>query len=180
MVAGFNLDALVGDNVRMDEAILNRDGVILYGPESFSRGALFPPEKIALSLANERIVGPEDFVYLGFQRVDEQWVRDAAGRPWLWASVTLPGGVWEVSKIISADPLLAFRQNQMLMVMLFISVVLLLAVHYLQSHTFVEQLLSEVDKRGDAEESERLARGEVELQRDRLEEIVQIMITTAT
>ena len=173
MVAGFNLDALVGDNVRMDKTILNREGVILYGPESFGRGALFPPEKIALSLANERLFAPEDFVHLGFQRIDEQWVRDAAGRPWLWASVTLPGGVWEVSKIVSTDPLLAFRDNQMLMVMLFIFVVLLLAVHYLQSHTFVAQLLSEVDRRGHAEEAERLARGEVELQRDHLEEIVQ-------
>ncbi|MGB7989327.1 MAG: response regulator [Candidatus Methylophosphatis roskildensis] len=173
MVAGFNLDSLVGDNVRMDEAILHREGIILYGPESFSRGALFPPEKIALSLANERLFGREDFVHLGFQRIDEQWVRDAAGRPWLWASVALPGGVWEVSKIVSTAPLLAFRENQMLMVMLFISVLLLLAVQYLQSHTFVAQLLSEVDRRGQAEEAERLARGEVELQRDHLEEMVQ-------
>ncbi len=173
LVAGFNLDNLVADNVRMDEAILHREGIILYGPESFSRGALFPPEGIVPRLANERLFEREDFVHLGFQRIDEQWVRDAAGRPWLWASVALPGGVWEVSKIISAAPLLAFRENQMLMAMLFAAIVLLLAVHYLQSHTFVAQLLGEVDKRRHAEEAERLARREVELQRDRLEEMVE-------
>ncbi|MCG8018726.1 MAG: hypothetical protein JAY97_21190, partial [Candidatus Thiodiazotropha sp. 'RUGA'] len=42
MVAGFNLDTLLGDIVRMDNVILNRQGVILYGPPPFDRGALFP------------------------------------------------------------------------------------------------------------------------------------------
>jgi signal transduction histidine kinase/DNA-binding response OmpR family regulator/HPt (histidine-containing phosphotransfer) domain-containing protein len=173
LVTGFNLDNLVADNVRMDEAILHREGIILYGPESYSRGALFPPEGIVPRLSNERLFEGEDFRHLGFRRIDEKWVGDTAGRPWLWASVGLPGGVWEVSKIVSAAPLLAFRQNQMLISTLFVSIVLLLAVHYLRSHTFVAQLLTEVSKRRDAEEAERLARTEVELQRDRLEETVQ-------
>jgi signal transduction histidine kinase/DNA-binding response OmpR family regulator/HPt (histidine-containing phosphotransfer) domain-containing protein len=173
MVAGFNLGALIGDNVRMDEVILHRQGVILYGPEPYAHGALFPPGEIAGSLARERLFGPTDFIHLGFQKIDEQWVRDAAGRLWLWASVPLPGGAWEASKLVPIAPLLAFREGQLSLAMLFISILLLLAIHYQQSNTFVAQLLSEVDKRRSAEEAERIARREAELQRDHLEEMVQ-------
>ncbi|MCK7580378.1 MAG: hypothetical protein MZV65_35190 [Chromatiales bacterium] len=158
----------------MDEAILHREGIILYGPESFSRGALFPAKKESShawrmnDYLSARISSTSDF-----KESMSGGCATRQGRAWLWASVALPGGVWEVSKIISAAPLLAFEENQILMAMLFTAIVLLLAVHYLQSHTFVAQLLGEVDKRRHAEEAERLARTEVELQRDHLEEMVE-------
>ncbi|MGB0126668.1 MAG: ATP-binding protein [Rhodocyclaceae bacterium] len=173
LVATFNLENLVADNVRMDEVILHRQGIILYGPEHLGRGALFPPEEVTAGLTSERLFEGEDFAYLGFRRIDGQWVRDRAGRPWLWASVGLPGGLWEVSKMVSVAPLLAFRNNQMLMAVLFALIVVLLCVHYLQSRTYLASVLSEADMRRHAEEAERLARREVELQRDHLEETVE-------
>jgi signal transduction histidine kinase/CheY-like chemotaxis protein len=173
MVAAFNLGSLIGDNVRMDEVILHQQGVILYGPEPHAQGALFPPGEFAVRLAKERLFGPPDFAHLGFQKIDEQWVRDATGQFWLWASVPLPNGVWEVSKMVSIASLLRFREGQLSLVTLFISILLLLGIHHLQSSTFVAQLLREVDKRRSAEEAERIVRREAELQRDHLDETVQ-------
>ncbi len=174
MVAGFNLSGLIGDNVRMDEVILHRQGVILYGPEPYARGALFPLGKLGESLTKERLFGPADLVQLGLHKIGEQWVGDGNGQLWLWASVPLPGGLWEASKLVAIAPLLAFREGQLSLLMLFISILLLLATHYLHSGTLVAQLVYEVDKRRGAEEAERIARREVERQRDGLEEMVQV------
>jgi signal transduction histidine kinase/ActR/RegA family two-component response regulator len=134
---------------------------------------LFTPGELAEGLAKERLFGPTDFVRLGFRKVDDRWVGDAAGQLWLWASVPLPGGDWEVSKMLSITPVRAFRESQLSLAMLLALILLMLAIHYLQSSTFVARLLNEVDKRRDAEEAERIARREVEVQRDHLEEMVQ-------
>jgi signal transduction histidine kinase len=173
IVAIFNLQALVADNVRMDEAILHREGVILYGPERLGRGMLFPPEAGTAHLERERLFGGEDFVQLGYRKVNDRWLLDRQGHPWMWVSVALPGGPWEVGKLVSIEPLLEDRRDQVLLVLLFLSILLLLSIYYLQSGAFVGQLLGEVDKRRQAEEAERQARREVESQRDRLEEMVQ-------
>ena len=172
MVAAFNLSGLIGDNVRMDGVILHRQGVILYGPEPYARGALFPLADLGESVTKERLFGPADLVQLGLQRLGEQWVGDDAGKLWLWASVPLPGGVWEASKLVPIAPLLVFREGQLSLLMLFISILLLLATHSLHSATLVAQLVYEVDRRRDAEEAERIARREVEGQRDGLEDMV--------
>ena len=172
MVAAFNLSGLIGDNVRMDGVILHRQGVILYGPEPYARGALFPLADLGESVTKERLFGPADLVQLGLQRLGEQWVGDDAGKLWLWASVPLPGGVWEASKLVPIAPLLVFREGQLSLLMLFISILLLLATHSLHSATLVAQLVYEIDRRRDAEEAERIARREVEGQRDGLEDMV--------
>ncbi|MES9944214.1 MAG: EAL domain-containing protein [Candidatus Thiodiazotropha sp.] len=151
MVAGFNLDTLLGDNVRMDNVILNRQGVILYGPPPFDQGALFPVGAEVESLVRERLFNEQDLHPLGFQRIANDWVRDRSGRLWLWASSPLPGGDWELSKLLSIEPLLDHRARQLSQVSLFIAILVLLAVHYLQSRTFVSALLGEVDKRRQAE-----------------------------
>ena len=174
MVSSFNLGSLVSDNVRMDEVILHRQGVILIGPERFTRGALFPPALTPGLQTDEHLFGAIDLVHLGFHKIDDQWVRDPAGQSWLWVSVPLPGGAWEVSKLLSIAPLLTYRAGQLSLAMLFIAILLLLAIQYLQSTTFVAELLSEVDRRRDAEEAERIARREAEMRRDHLEEMVEI------
>lgn len=173
MVAGFDLAGLIADNVRMDEVILHRHGVILYGPAAYAQGALFPLGDAAVTMEKEGLFGSEDFAPLGFQKLASNWVRDASGQLWLWASNPLPGGEWEVSKLLPVTPLLAFRNGQIGMALLFLSILLLLAVQYLQSSTFVTRLLGEVDKRRSAEDAERLARQQIELQRDHLEEMVE-------
>ncbi len=174
MVAAFDLAGVIGDNVRMDEVVLHQKGIILYGPERYGRGALFPSGEFADRLTQDRLFGPPDLVHLGFQKIDEQWVRDATGQLWLWASVPLPYGAWEVSKTVPIASLLSFRQSQLSMATLFIAILLLLTINYLQGNTSVAQLLREVDKRRSAEEAERAIRREAELQRDQLDETVQI------
>jgi signal transduction histidine kinase len=174
MVAGFDLTSFLADNVRMDEVILHRQGVILYGPETLARGALFPPEDFATEFVKERLFGLDDFAYLGFTRIDDQWVRDAAGQLWLWATIAVPGGGnWELSKVVAVAPLLAYRDSLFARSLLVVSLLLLLFIQFLQSSTFVAQLLSEVDKRRSAEDAERAARRDAELQRDHLEDMVQ-------
>lgn len=151
MVAGFNLDVLLGHNVRMDDVILNRQGVILYGPPPLDRGALFPVGDEAQSLVRERQFTEQDLKPLGFQRVAGDWVRDSSGRLWLWASSPLPGGDWKLSKLVSIEPLLDYRAQQLTLVSLFIAILGLLVVQQLQSRTFVDFLMGEVDKRRNAE-----------------------------
>ncbi|MCG7894301.1 MAG: EAL domain-containing protein [Candidatus Thiodiazotropha taylori] len=151
MVAGFNLDTLLGDNVRMDDVILNQQGVILYGPPPFDRGALFPRNAKVESLVTERLFNERDLKPLGFQRIARDWVRDRSDRLWLWVSSPLPGGDWELSKLLPIEPLLDYRVRQLTQLFLFIAILVLLAVHYLQSRTFVSALLGEVDKRRQAE-----------------------------
>ncbi|TXI73440.1 MAG: response regulator [Dechloromonas sp.] len=172
MVAGFNLAALIDDNVRLDEIILHRQGIILYGPPANPRGALFPLGEVAEPLLAERQFEAADLVPLGFEHAGDGWVRDARGQPWLWSSAPLSGGDWELSKLLPVDRLLAHRDRNLGLGLLFLVILLLLAVSHLHSSTFVGRLRAEVARRRDAEAAEREARAETERQRDHLEEMV--------
>lgn len=172
MVAGFNLAALIDDNVRLDEIILHRQGIILYGPPANPRGALFQLGEVAEPLLAERQFEAADLVPLGFEHAGDGWVRDARGQPWLWSSAPLSGGDWELSKLLPVDRLLAHRDRNLGLGLLFLVILLLLAVSHLHSSTFVGRLRGEVARRRDAEAAEREARAETERQRDQLEEMV--------
>ncbi len=174
LVTCFNLEALIADNVRMDGVILHRQGAVLFGPAPYARGALFLLGDAAKPLLAERLFEQQDLKHLGLHKIDKYWVRDARGRLWIWASVPLPDNTWEVSKLVPLDALLVYRQGQLMLTMLFIAILLLLVVQFLQNGNFVTRLLQEVDRRREAETSERLARAEVERQRDHLEEMVQV------
>lgn len=172
MVIGFELGKLIDDNVRMDEVILHRQGAILYGPPGYSRGALFPLGELAPVLLEERLFQPNDLEPLGFERLADNWVRDSVGRNWLWATTPLHGADWELSKLLPISGLLAFRDLKIQQALLLLTILLMLAVYYLQSGTFVARLLGEVAQRRDAEAAERQARAQIELQRDHLEDMV--------
>src|SRR5574343_643594 len=131
MVSGFNLAALIDDNVRLDEIILHRQGIILYGPPANPRGALFPLGEAAQHLLAERQFDAADLVPLGFEHVGDGWVRDARGQPWLWSSAPLSGGDWELSKLLPVDRLLAHRDRNLGLGLLFLVILLLLAVSHL-------------------------------------------------
>ena len=181
LVLRFDLEAMVADSVRMDQVILHHQGIILLGPEPYDRGALFPLDGSAQQVIAERLFHPGDLSSLGFQRVDEQWVRGRDGTPRMWVSVPLPGGDWELSKLLPIDRVLDFRGDQLRIVLLIATIGLLLALYTLRSHTFVGLLLSEVDKRRQAEDDERAARQEAEAanaglirERDRAEDMARV------
>ena len=174
MVAGFNLASLIDDSVRMDEVILHRQGVVLYGPPAYARGALFPLGEAAQSLMAERQFEPADIVPLGLRQIGDGWVQDDGGRLWLWATTALPGSDWEVSKLIPVARLLAHRDVRIGQALMLMAILMMLVVYMLHGAIFVARLLQEVSRRREAEAAERDARAQVEQQRDHLEEMVTV------
>ncbi|MCK7499166.1 MAG: hypothetical protein MZW92_58310 [Comamonadaceae bacterium] len=174
MVAGFNLGRLIGDNVRMDEVILHRQGVILYGPEAYDHGALFPPGKFAEGLAKERLFGPTDFVHLGFQKIDEQWVGDAAGQA-LALGLGTPARRPLGGKQVGAHRPAARLPRRPAFPSHAVHFHPAAARHPLLAKQYLRRPVAERGRQAAhvAEEAERIARREVELQRDHLEETVQ-------
>lgn len=162
IVARFNLEDAIGDNARMDDILMHRDGVVLMGPGGLEHGILFPLPALTRTALTREIPGLDRLPALGHLPLDQVWVADAAGRPWMWASVPLPGGTWLLSKKISTAPLLDFRQERLLLLLLAIGLLLLLGLHTLQNSTFVHLLLGEVEQRRRAEARERQAREEAE------------------
>ena len=163
LAAKFSMDDVVDDGVRMDGAILHHRGVVLLGPNGLSRGSLFRIEPQAQAqLLADRLFDADDFAHLGFDKISPEWMRDREGREWLFASIPLPGGFWELSSILSPAPVLAHRDRQFHLAMLLVSILALLAFRYLQGNTFVHLLLAEVDQRRRAEDCERRAREDAE------------------
>ena len=180
LVIRFNLESLVASTVRMDQILVHHRGILLLGPDKLARGALFPDKDAAREVLAERLFDTEDLVPLGFTPLAEQWLRDRNGRPWMWASVPVPGGFWELSKLLSVKPVLDFRDKQLLITLLITAIVFLLVLYHLRSHTFVALLLTEVTRRRQAEEEERSARQDAEAanaslirERDRAEALAQ-------
>ncbi len=158
IVARYDLENSIGDAVRMDDVIMHRQGIVLIGPGKLGHGTLFGPDEKAINRLAEEVDGLRELPFLGYLRIDNQWVSDRAGRPWMWASIPLPGGTWELSKLASAEPLLDFRNERFFLIMLVLAVLLVLGLHAVQNSTFVNLLLREVDLRRHAESKEREAR----------------------
>lgn len=176
LVAIFRLENIVADSIRMDGVILNREGVILLGPEGYSRGALFPLGGRGEALLAERQFVASDLVPLGFRKIDDDWVEGPDGRPSMWVSVPLPGGHWEVSRIVPVDSLLTFRNGRMHLALLLLVALLMLPLHYLHGRVTVAQMQGEIARRRRAEGAERRSREETEhanavlvVERDRAE-----------
>ncbi|MBL8428776.1 MAG: response regulator [Dechloromonas sp.] len=174
MVAGFNLATLIDDSVRMDEVILNRQGVILHGPTGYSRGALFPLGEARQALLAERQFVAEDLDPLGFSHLNDGWVRGPDGSLWLWASISLSGSDWEVSKLLPASRVLLQRDQWIQHALFVVTILLMLGTTLLYGATFVTRLMNQIARRREAEAAEHEARGLVERQRDSLEGMVAV------
>ena len=180
LVIRFNLESLVASTVRMDQILVHHRGILLLSPDNLGRGALFSDKEAARAVLAEHLFDQSDLVPLGFDPLAEEWLRDRDGRPWMWASVPLPGGFWELSKLLSVAPVLAFRDKQLLIALLITAIVFLLALYHLRSRTFVVLLLTEMTRRRQAEDEERSARQDAEAanaslvrERDRAEALAQ-------
>jgi signal transduction histidine kinase/CheY-like chemotaxis protein len=159
----FNLESELAGNLRADDVFIHRNGIILIGPEQLASGAVFNDEVTIRQSLAERLFGDEDVRWLGYTRVDNDWLRDAAGRLWLWDSLPLPGGLWEAGKLVSSDSLLEYRDNQMLLLLALLSILLLMGLHYCKNHALIQVIMQENEARHLAEKAERAARLETEM-----------------
>ncbi len=169
MVAKFDMKPVIEDNVRMDKVVVHHRGLVLTGPEGMAQGTLFPlDEHVLKELAADHLLECREVHSLGYEPAGKQWVVDRREQFWMMASIPLSGGIWELSKIISIEPILAHRDNQVHLALLIFSILVLMSLRYLQNNTFVHLLVEEVEQRRYAEESERHAREEVEAANARL------------
>ncbi|NCD35207.1 MAG: response regulator [Spartobacteria bacterium] len=163
IVISMNMSDMLADDLRTDKPILHHEGVILLGPAEIGPGALFGVEDASQSHRHQnRSSQLESFQDLGYNRVDDLWIIDSHGERQMMATIPLPGGMWELSRIIPADTLFDHRNQQMYIAMLLVTVLLLLQLRYQQSDVFVNTLMDEVTHRQEAEEAERLARERAE------------------
>lgn len=162
LVLRFNLEAQLTDYFRTDDFVIHRNGVILVGSNRFASGALFRDEATAASVQKERLFGQQDLLHLGYDRVSNDWLRHASGAYSMWASLPLPGGMWEAGKLIPTHALMDFRNNQMFLLAAMLSILLLLGLHYCKSNALLHLLLLENEARRAAEMAERAARVQIE------------------
>jgi signal transduction histidine kinase/CheY-like chemotaxis protein len=159
----FNLETELGGELRTDDAFIHHSGIVLLGPDHLSNGALLNDPVAIRQARSQRVIGDADVRWLGYTQDESDWLTDANGRRWLWETLPLPGGHWEAGKLISSEPLLAYRDDQMYLLMALLSILLLLGLHYCKSHTLIKQILLENAARHAAEQAERAARLDTEL-----------------
>jgi signal transduction histidine kinase/CheY-like chemotaxis protein len=162
LVLRFNLETDLAAELKADDAFIHHGGLILLGPESFPAGALFNDHVLIRQALAQRTIGDADVPWHGFTLEEADWVRDRDDRLWLWETLPLPGGYWETGKLIASDELLAYRDNQVIMLSAVLAILLLLGVHYCKSHALIGLILKENVARHAAEQAERAARLETE------------------
>ena len=162
LVLRFNLETDLAAELKADDAFIHHGGIILLGPESFPAGALFNDPVLIRQALAQRMIGDADVPWHGFTLEDADWVRDRNGQLWLWETLPLPGGYWEAGKLIASDELLAYRDNQVIMLSAVLAILLLLGLHYCKSHALIGLILQENAARHAAEQAERAARLETE------------------
>ncbi len=180
LILRFNLESILADYLRADDVLIHHDGIILLGPEHLSNGALFNNPDTQQNVLAERVFGTDDVRWLGYERIGRDWLRANDNRLWLWESLPVPGGVWETGKLISADPLLKFRDNQTWLLLSLLSILLLMGLHYCKSDVLIRRTTQENEARRAAERAERASRLETEqanksltLERDRAEQLAE-------
>ena len=168
LVLRFDIEKELETYLRADNVVLHRNGIILIGPEGLSRGTLFFADNTAQTALSEQLVSAEDLRLLGFDRIEPDWLLDAADRYWMWVSLPLPGAVWEAGKLVSTMPLEKYRDNQMYLLLALLSVLLLVMLHYCKSQALLHLAVEENKARHQAELAEREARRQVELSNQEL------------
>ena len=164
----FNLESELAGTLRAEDAVIHRNGIILLGPENLPNGAIFRDETTVRQAINERLFSEEDTRWLGYTPLNGDWVSDSTGHPWLWVSLPLPGGLWETGKLISTEPLLEYRDNQMSWLLALLSILLFLGLHACKSDVLIRRIMLENEARRAAETAERQARIESEQANDSL------------
>ena len=159
VVVKLDLAPNLGDSLRSEGIIMHHDGAILLGPPGWDSGLLFdlPPssreELIAMDLWDGASLVP-----LGLERLRDGWVRTASGARAGLVSLPLPGGFWELTKIVDMEPLFRYRRLLFSLYTLLSALAILLLQRHAQKDLLIGRLRREVEERLSAERSEREAR----------------------
>ncbi len=100
-------------------------------------------------------LGPEEFE-------DKNFPGDFQREHFISGSLPLPGGNWEITKLISPEPIFAYRRILFSFYMLIALLVLLLLLRYIQTNQLIQKLQQEIRERQAAEKAERAARSGAE------------------
>ena len=150
-VVKINLLPVFGDLIRTDRIVMHHRGEILLGPEGFETGRLERAER-------ERASGG----FLAYGGVGKNTVFAPDGRRMMTVSMPLPGGYWELTKLLSEGPVIRYRRVLFSFYALLAVLALVLLLRYTQKSRLIAELEHEVEERQAAERSERAARAKVE------------------
>ena len=150
VVVKMDLEPVFGELFRTDRVVMHRQGEILSGPKGFESGRLE--------------ILQEDFLTLRCMSGEFQGggVRGPDGRMLPIVSLPLPGGGWELTKLLDPGSLLRYRRTLFAFYSLTSVLALLLLLRYTQKNQLIGELKREVREREAAEQAERAARASAE------------------
>ena len=150
VVVKMDLEPVFGELFRTDRVVMHRQGEILSGPKNFESGRLE--------------ILQEDLLTLWCMSGEFQggWVRDADGRTLPVVSLPLPGGGWELTKLLDPGSLIRYRRALFAFYSLTSVLALLLLLRYTQKNHLIGELKREIREREAAEQAERAARASAE------------------
>lgn len=145
-VVKMDLEPVFGDIFRTDRIVMHHRGEILSGPRGFESGRLemFPENRTTN------------------REFEEGGVRGAGRRMLLTVSLPLPGGVWELTKLVDPGPVVRYRRGLFAFYSLASVLALLLLLRYTQKNQLIGELKREIREREAAEQAERAARASAE------------------
>lgn len=150
-VVKMNLLPIFGDLIRTDGIVMHHRGEIFLGPEGFNSGRLERTER-------ERASGG----FLSYGTVGKNAVYAPDGRRMMTVSAPLPGGYWELTKLLPQEPVVRYRRVLFAFYALLSVLALVLLLRYAQTSRLIAELKHEVEEREAAERAERAARAKLE------------------
>lgn len=133
-----NLDGLIGTGIHQNEFILmHKSGYALEGPEQFAGSFLFPITQEKFRHLRETKIFDSNLTLktAGFTRIDSKNLQDNNQDNWLMIQTPIHDNKWYLVKLEKLDQLLQY-QLLILAIILPISIIILLAIHWLL-HTSV-------------------------------------------
>ena len=128
-----------------------------------SFGDLFRTNRIVMHQGSEIFFGPPQFMGKTLEKIDHGTPPGGFKNPFpLTVSLPLPGGTWEITKILSPEPVLRYRRILFSFYLLLSLIALLLLLRHIQTNQLIHKLQEEVRERHAAERAERAARSKAE------------------
>jgi signal transduction histidine kinase/CheY-like chemotaxis protein/HPt (histidine-containing phosphotransfer) domain-containing protein len=149
VVVKMNLFPVFGDLIRTDRIVMHHRGEIFLAPEGFDTGKLGRAERASGG-------------FLSYGTAGKNVAADPDGRPMLAVSMPLPGGYWELTKLLPKDPVIQHRRILFAFYALLSALALVLLLRYAQKSRLIAELEHEVEEREAAERAERAARAKLE------------------
>ena len=126
-------------------------------------GDLFRSHTILMHQEKSVFFGPPQFMGTTLEREDtKSSPRIFRKENPLTVSLPLPGGTWELTTLLSPEPILSYRRILWTFYLLFSLLALVILHRFIQTNQLIEELRKEVQERESAEWAERVARARAE------------------